>query len=145
LVLLRAFGRSAVMRDANARWTHSPERRQVRMFGSGPVQNPKRVSHPYPSGASSVGRMRTSRGWSILWGAGGGMRVSPKKRVRGGWAKSRPRLLRVALKGGNPGEQPAAGVLNMLWPPGTLARVKAQKPRLAEPARVLRHSESTAR
>lgn len=57
--------------------------------------------------------------------------------MRGGWAKSRPRLLRVALKGGNPGEQPAVGILNTCWLPGTLAGVKAQKPRLAEPARVL--------
>jgi len=50
--------------------------------------------------------------------------------VRGGGAKSRPRLLQVALKGGNPREQPAVGILNTCWPSGTLARVKTQEPRL---------------
>jgi len=115
------------------------------MFGNGPVQNPKRVSHPYPSGASFGGQdedeqrlidtlRRRRRDVNLV-----------EKRVRGGWAKSRPRLLRVALKGVNPGEQPAVGLLNTSWLPGTLAGVKAQKPRLAEPARVLRHPESTAR
>jgi len=43
----------------------------------------------------------------------------------------------VALKGGNPREQPAVGILNTCWPSGTLARVKTQEPRLAEPARLL--------
>jgi len=38
-------------------------------------------------------------------------------------------------KGRTPREQPAVGALNQLRPPGTLVRVKAQKPRPAGPAR----------
>jgi hypothetical protein len=40
----------------------------------------------------------------------------------------------MALEGGNPGEHPAAGLLNTCWLPGTLVRVKTQEPRLIEPA-----------
>lgn len=40
----------------------------------------------------------------------------------------------MALKGENPGEHPAAGVLNTCWLPGTLTRGKTQELRLVEPA-----------
>jgi hypothetical protein len=42
------------------------------------------------------------------------------------------------LEGKNPREQPAVGVLNTRMPPGTLERVKAQKPQLVKPAPALR-------
>jgi hypothetical protein len=61
-----------------------------------------------------------------------------EKRVRGNRAKSRLRLLRSTLEGKSPREHPAVGVLNTRFSPGTLERVKAQKPRLVEPAPALR-------
>jgi len=42
---------------------------------------------------------------------------------------------RSALEGQNPREQPVAGVLTPRWLPGTPARVEAQEPRPAGPAR----------
>jgi hypothetical protein len=56
-------------------------------------------------------------------------------RERGVRAKSRIRLLPQALGGENPREHPVGDLLNTCRLRGTLGRVKAQEPRLAEPAR----------
>jgi len=107
------------------------------MPGITPVQKPYKGCLAQPHVAChKIRRARPGRSRSKLWGAA--------RRAFGRFGQSAREdrgsnpvegFCWKTLEGRNPWEQPAVGVLTPCRSPGTLARVKAQKPRPAGPAR----------